>query len=326
MTKHLKTAINYFLGPLLLILLSWTLYQQILNKQQLAEQWQQIVTSFTAAKLWLVVGMMLLNWSIEAKKWQLLVKHLQQFTFYRAVKSVLSGCSVSMLTPNRVGEFAGRVIHLKEGNRIAGISLTIVGGISQLLVTLLMGCIGLFYLQYYSQTQHTTNNVLPVFWEKIITSLSVGITILLALFYLRIAWLVSMMEKVPALQKVVKHIRILDEFNNTQLLQILSLSLLRYCIFITQYILLLQVMQVHIEPLLCFWLLSIFYLVIAVVPTFGFIELPVRASASYAILKLFTPNVLGVGAAAMGIWLINLVIPAVIGSLLILRFKMLKEK
>ena len=77
---------------------------------------------------------------------------------------------------------------------------------------------------------------------------------------------------------------------------------------------------------LCFWLMTVFYLVMAVAPTIGFIELPVRVSASWAIFKLYTANELGVGTAAFGIWLINLVIPAIIGSLLILSIKIVKEK
>ncbi len=69
---------------------------------------------------------------------------------------------------------------------------------------------------------------------------------MLSLFYLRIGWLVRMMEKVPALQKVVNHIRVLDEFDNIQLIRIFSLSLCRYMVFVLQYLLLLQVMQVEI--------------------------------------------------------------------------------
>jgi hypothetical protein len=63
----------------------------------------------------------------------------------------------------------------------------------------------------------------------------------------------------------------------------------------------------------------------AIAPTFGFIELPVRARASWEILRYYSVNELGIGAAALGIWLINLVIPAIIGSLLILSIKIVKE-
>lgn len=297
-----------------------------MDKPNVGIQWQRIKQSYTSWKFWLVVFLMSVNWGIEALKWQLLVRHLQQFSFFRSFKSVLGGCSVTMLTPNRVGEFGGRIFYIEDGNRVKAISLAVVGSISQLLVTMLMGCFGLFFLRYFSQLDHSIVSVLPQFWETVLTSLCVGITLILLLFYLRLGWLVRMMEKIPSLQKVVEHISVLDEFNNLQLVQILSLSFMRYVVFVLQYVLLLKVMDVHIVGWLCFWLMTIFYLVMAVAPTFGFIELPVRVSASWAILKLYTSNELGVGTAGLGIWLINLVIPAVIGSLLILSIKIVKEK
>ena len=326
MNKNIKILLNYFLGSLLFIILSFSLYKQIINKPNLGIQWQQIKNSYTDYKLWLVVFLMVVNWGIEAIKWQLLVNHVQRFSFTRAFKSVLSGCSITMLTPNRVGEYGGRILYVAASNRIKAISLTIVGSISQLLVTMLMGCFGLFILRYISHYNHAALSVLPQFWQTVITSLSVGITVMLLLFYLRLGWLVRAMEKVPALHKIVRHISVLDEFNNRQLLQVLLLSFVRYLVFVSQYVLLLQVMEVNIAAGLCFCLMTVFYLVMAVAPTFGFIDLPIRLTASWAILNLYTTNEVGVGAATLGIWLINLVVPAIIGSLLILSIKIVKEK
>lgn len=269
---------------------------------------------------------MFVNWGIETRKWQLLVHHVQDFSFLKACKSVLSGCSVTMLTPNRIGEYGGRILYVEEQHRIKAISLTLVGSISQLLVTMVMGCVGLLYLRYLSHNNSTVGKVLPEFWGDVLIYLSLGLTVILLLFYLRLGWLVRMLEKVPSLQKVVNHIKVLDEFDDRNLLQILFLSFIRYLVFVLQYILLLQVMQIEIPVLLCFWLMTIFYLVMAVAPTIGFIDLPVRVSAGWAIFKVFTTNELGVGTASLGIWLINLVIPAILGSLFLLSIKIVKEK
>jgi hypothetical protein len=43
-------------------------------------------------------------------------------------------------------------------------------------------------------------------------------------------------------------------------------------------------------------------------------------------MKLYSANTLGIETAALAIWLINLVIPALIGSVLILGIKIVKEK
>jgi hypothetical protein len=326
LNRQLKILINYFVGPLLFLILSWSLYRQISRQPDLGTRWEQITLSWSNWQFWVVVFLMFVNWGIETKKWQILLGHVEQVSFYRAFKSVLSGCSVTMLTPNRVGEYGGRILYVKKENRIKAVSLTLVGSISQLLVTMLMGSIGLVYLRYLSHNNNNAHAVLPEFWGDVLIYLSIGITVLLSLFYIRLGWLVRAMEKLPSLQKVVKHIRVLDEFSNENLLQILALSCGRYLVFVLQFVLLLQVMQVNIPSVLCFWLMSVFYLVMAVAPTIGFIDLPVRVSASWILLQWYTDNKIGVSTASLGIWLINLVIPAIIGSLLILNVKILKEK
>lgn len=320
----LKILLNWFLGPLIFILLSWSLYRQIMQQPDLEQRWSQISAAWKHPASWLVLALMLVNWGIEGRKWQVLIQHLEPSSWVRAFKAVLAGCSITMLTPNRIGEYGGRILYVEEENRIKAISLTIVGSISQLLVTLTMGCAGLLYLKYLPGDNG--NGILPALWDNVLIGLTLVVTAFLFLFYLRIGWLVRMMEKIPALQRVVRHIRVLDEFNNIQLLRVFSLSLGRYLVFILQYLLLLHVMQVELHPLTGFWLIAVFYLLMAVAPTIGFAELPLRVTACWALLQYFTSNELGVGAAALGIWLVNLVLPSIIGSLLILGVRIVKEK
>ena len=54
--------------------------------------------------------------------------------------------------------------------------------------------------------------------------------------------------------------------------------------------------------------------------------MPIRAKASIELMQLYSTNILGIQTAALGIWIINLVIPALIGSLLILSIKIVKDK
>ena len=78
-------------------------------------------------------------------------KAIQQIYFFTAYKSVLSGVTLSLNTPNRMGEYGGRILYVKEGSRLKAISLSIAGSISQLIVTLVMGCGGLIYLIIFQQ-------------------------------------------------------------------------------------------------------------------------------------------------------------------------------
>jgi hypothetical protein len=65
---------------------------------------------------------------------------------------------------------------------------------------------------------------------------------------------------------------------------------------------------------------------ISIIPSLGIVELPIRLTAAWVIFKMYSSNELGIGAASLCIWIINVVVPAVIGSLLMLNLKIIKEK
>jgi hypothetical protein len=230
-----------------------------------------------------------------------------------------------MLTPNRIGEYGGRIMYVAEEHRLKAISLTILGSISQLGITMMMGTLGLLMLKRLPEGGRLFGS-LPLFLNDAILYISFIVTVILLLLYFKVHFFIQLFSKVKILKGVIKYIDVVDIFSGKQLLRILFLSFFRYMVFILQYVLLLQVMGVHISLLLSFWILAIFYLTMVLLPTIGFIELPVRATASLKLLSIYSTNVLGIQAAAFGIWLINLVIPAIIGSLLIFGIKIMKER
>jgi hypothetical protein len=301
------------------------MYRQVSHQTDLEQRLQQIKQCWHNPLFWLVVVLMFFNWALEAKKWQVLLQPLQQFSLLTAFKAVMAGCSITMLTPNRIGEYGGRVMYVKENYRLQAISLTILGSMSQLMVTLLVGTTGLIILQYYSADDAGTFKMLPAIFNNTLLAVSIFFTLGLILVYLRLTFIITLMEKVRFLKKILKHALVLEQFSRKQLLRIFVLSLIRYLVFILQYMLLLHVMNVDVNPFLCFWLLSIFYLIMVLAPTIGFTELPVRATASVQLFALYSTNIIGIQAAALGIWLINLVIPAILGSFLILGIKINKE-
>ncbi len=268
---------------------------------------------------------MILNWGLEAFKWQLLMRPLENLSFGNAFKSVLAGCSITMLTPNRVGEYGGRILYVKETHRLDAILVTILGSISQLFVTLVMGTAGLIFLKYSGAVQKLLV-VLPSYTADIFLAVSISGAVFLMLVYLRVSLLVNLLSRIPFMKNFTAHIILLNTFSRKQLLRILFLSFLRYMVFILQYVLLLKVLQVDIPFFTCLMLLTVFYLVMAIAPTIGFTELPLRVAAGLGILQLYSSNSVGIQAASLGIWLINLALPAVTGSLLILGLKIMKEK
>ena len=255
----------------------------------------------------------------------MLLKPVQQMSFFRAYKSVLSGVTLSLNTPNRIGEYGGRILYVKEGNRIKGISLSIAGSISQLLITLIMGCGGLAYIISQGNT-HAPVMGLPVFWLRTLLFLSACASVILLLFYFRLSWLIKLVEKIPSAAKYIEYINVLEQFTPKLLLRLLSLSFFRYVVFVIQYILLLQVLQVEILWIDGFWIISILFLVLAIVPSFAIADLGIRGKFSTELLSFYSANILGIIGTTFGIWFLNLFIPALLGSLLILSIKIFKDK
>ena len=277
-----------------------------------------------AWKFWLVIIFVFINWSLEARKWQLLMKAVQPVTFITAVKSVLCGVTLSINTPNRIGEYGGRILFVNNGNRIKAITLSIAGGMSQLIITMLMGCLGLAYL-IFTMDQAATVMGISVFWLKIFLYGSIFGTIVFLFFFFRLRWLIKLLEKLPYTGRISKYINVLETFDVKILLRLLSLSMFRYFVFVLQYIFMLQLLQVEQNLWTGLWIITVMFWILAIIPSFAIAELGIRGTVAKT-LFYYSYNTVGILTVTFGIWFVNLFIPALIGSLLILGIKIKKEK
>ena len=243
--------------------------------------------------------------------------------FFTALKSVLCGVTLSLNTPNRIGEYGGRVLFVKDGNRIKAISLSIVGSMAQLIITLIMGCGGLLYIILHLKNGSTIMGVTD-FW---IAQFYFGIVVVVffLLFFFKLSWIIRMIEKIPYTNKYVKYISVLDGFEAKILLRLLTLSFCRYMVFVLQYIFMLQLLEVKIEWWQSFWIITILFWVLAIIPSFAIADLGIRGKFAVALFTLFSNNIVGIIGTTFGIWFINLFIPAIAGSLLIIGIKIFKE-
>ena len=97
--------------------------------------------------------------------------------------------------------------------------------------------------------------------------------------------------------------------------------------FIGQYYLLFAAFRVSLDMQQVFASVSVVFLVLSIVPTIAVItDLGVRWKTSMEVLQAVSANATGILAVSLAIWIINLVIPALIGSLLILGIKIFSNK
>ena len=319
--KSIKIFFNFFLGPLLGIWLFYSLYHQIKMQPHLHESIDLIKNmpfGIQAWMFWSVIILSFANWGIEARKWQLMMFQLQPIKYWIAFKAVLSGVTFSLNTPNRIGEYGGRILFVKEGSRLKAISLSIAGSICQLAVTLFMGCGGLVYLIYFSDFSHGLILGLSPLLMKVFLALAIASSFIVMLFLLKLSWIIQLAEKIKWLSGIVKYIKVLDNFSSGLLFKLLLLSFFRYLIFVIQYLFLIKVLQVETTWNQGFWIISLIFLVMAIIPSIAIAELGIRGKFSAALFGLYSANTVGILGASFGIWLINLFIPAFAGSFFII--------
>lgn len=309
------------------------------KQQDLQQTWQQMKASAFGTNAWkllIVILLMFLNWGIEARKWQVLVRFIEKISLVKAFKAVFSGQALAVNTPNRVGEYFGRVVYLHEGNRLKGIALTIVGSLSQTIITLGAGVAGLYLMKetvtgaikdILTKTELVQRfpNFAPIAYEIIFYGVMAGVVIMLILYF-ELSYLTGLIERLPFVKKYSYLIEKLEDLHWKTLTRILSLSLCRYVVFLVQFILLLQIFEVSIP----FWqaagLVSVFFLVLAVVPTVSTVELSLRALAAIELFGIVAADKkIEIIATTAGIWMINLIIPALAGSIFILGIKLFKR-
>jgi len=196
---------------------------------------------------------------------------------------------------------------------------------SQLIITLLAGLIGLFFIRKNIESGQMIQGLDP-FWIRVLEYGVLIVLLILTGLYFRLSFLINLVDKLRNSKQYSWLTSSLKDIHATLLFKLLSLSAIRYTVFVAQYFLLFRLFEVDIEWWQCFWAVSVIFLVLAIIPTFAIAELGVRGKVSLKLIELFSTNSLGISIATATIWIINLVLPAIAGSLLILSIKIFKNR
>jgi len=258
------------------------------------------------------------NWGIQAWKWRLLVKPFSPVSFGNACKAVLAGTSVSLWVPNRAGEYLGRVFFIKPAQRVHGILATLIGSTAQLLATIIAGAAGLVYYIYH----HSPN---PFLGRALIVIIVASIVLLLVLYF-NINKVRGLLPHWPILKYFRKQFIVYRKFHAKELGLILFWSLLRYGVFCSQFVILLTVFHSGVSAISAMFTIFLIYLVQSVLPGNSLTELGTRGASGIWFFSVYTSNVVAVSAATYSLWLINVILPAIVGLVFFMGAKWGKGK
>ena len=311
-----------FLIKLLIILLTfWFLYQKVFVDKtfnDLSKWFVDTLKSKSPIPLFGVLFLMLLNWFVESLKWKYLINKLETVSVWLSVKAIFLGITVSIFTPNRVGEFGGRIFCLTKADRIKAVISTMLGNLSQLLATVLFGCLAIFYylINFDDLLVFDFSSFRCIF-------LLLNIILLFGSFfmYLNASYLTIVLNKISFLKQYIDYLKVFSYYSRKELLNILFFSVFRYSIFTFQFYLLLHFFDVEISFTSSAAMSALTFFTMSIIPTIAITELFARGSVAVLFFGLLSDNLIGITMAASSLWAINLVLPAIIGVFFVFNLK-----
>jgi len=260
--------------------------------------------------LGLVVVLMPLVWALEAFKWRYVLSKFTNISFWRSWRSVWYGVVAGQLTPNRIGEPIGRLALIEPNMRGKAGVAAVWCSFSQQLATIVFGLIGI------------------IWWTKVkgfyILPPSIPLWIV---FYSILCWLGLIILGIIKIQKIARWIEgfswvrrslhgesLILDFRTSAIVFVLIISILRYLVFSTQYVMLLRFFGVGANPIDLYAVVGLTYLFSSIIPSFSASEVGVKAGFAIWFAGMISDNALGVTAASLFLWMLNLAIPALIAA------------
>ena len=303
--------------------LLFVLYRQVTEQVGQEEVLISIIQNWTLAKSPLLVLSFLLvfcNWALESHKWNLLLGPLK-LPKRKALKGVFMGQSIGILTPANLGDYGGRQLVLKKDQIQEGLAASFLASMAQNLANILPGFLGalLLYNLLYPASEYI-NLALSLF--ILLASLTLYLLYVHLPSIIGVAW-----EKIPFdwLKKIEKHLHQNQSYTRNQLDQALVFSLLRYSVYTLQYILLLYFFQVEVSVLEALAGISFIYLIQSGLPLPPVLAILARGELAILIWSQFEAAALPILSATFTLWVINKVIPALIGMSLVLGIESKQE-
>ena len=275
-----------------------------------------LISSIPRLEIVFILGtvflLMFVNWGIEAFKWQRLIRDVEKLSLWRAIESVFCGLTWAVFTPNRLGEYGGRVFFLSPKRRIIGVVAMAVGNIGQLVLTNVFGSIAMCVFIY--RFEH-----LDFLFFLVLCIITMAFCLFLVIFYFNIRWLNGLLLSMRFTRKYKKFYTVLGRYRKAELLRILCFCLARYVVFSTQYFIMFYwlIPDLHYADIIM--MVCILFFIQSALPSLDLFDIGIRSMTALFFFNFVTTQHTSVVACTASIWLINIIIPAILGSYFVFK-------
>ena len=297
--KPLLSLGNKLIGFILFVICAIAIYNKVLQNENLNQYGADLKVQLAKIhwSAWLLMAcLLILNYTIEAIKWKSVIASTNTFNTIQALRAVLVGQAFSFFTPARSGDYVGRTLFLAPGTKLKGITQMAWASYAQIIMTICFGCFALFF------------NLPFLPWLKWVAPF--GAIIALFLFFYNqplMGWFskINLLQIDPALKW-----------------KLLGLALTRYTIYLLQYNWAAEMLSIPVGWMdLSIAIMALLFF-LSMIPAISLTDLVIRGQLFLLLMAPFYQNDIMLIALTTLIWIVNFLIPSILGAFLLLGFRL----
>lgn len=323
LSNRTKTIITWSFNIALLVLLLLVMSKQLLFNNNAATIFNKFLSSFhdrRASYLCLAIGLIPFNLAFETLKWLQFTRSFCKISFREAYRAVLAGFALGIVTPNRVGEYGGRLLLIPAEYRWqAGVAM-LLGSYCQWIVLFFGGLVGFCWFAYnYFNWQAYILRVILVGGNVACLGLVIGL--------LQIGRILPLIEKCGLKRGGRRwhlHLEVLRAASLPARFRALQWAGLRYVTYSVQYWLLMLFFGIKMPMIAAFAGIATIFLMQTGIPLSAGLALLARGEIAIYVWGFLGANEISVLAATFGLFVINLLLPALLGTIFIIYKKAFK--
>ena len=282
------------------------IYDRIAQNDQL--DWGRLTHAITRSGSWFIIAVIILlsflNRFLEILKWQNLIASFKVIAAGKAAEQVLASLTAGMFTPNGVGEYAAKALYYPKSQAKNIVFLNLICNGAQLIIAVFAGLAGL--LAFNTLYTIVPGSILFI----IITALAAVIVVVFASRKITV--------RGYSIQRFFQNINAIPGYI---LRKNALLAVARYLSIVHQHYFIFVLFGVHLPYLVMISAIAGVYFLGSSLPTFQFLDFAVRGSVAVYFFGIPGVNEWIVVFAATLQWLLNIVIPVILGSYFVFRFK-----
>lgn len=282
--------------------------------------YDQIISAINEANL-LMIGLVLIlgvaNIGLQYIKWRITCNEVLEVNDNSKIfRSLFFGFSAGIITPLRIGEYFGRGIEFRDKSLVQVTVATLVDKFFPLLMVASIGSVSsLLFIYYY----HNVSIYLVLSLFVLIFSFFYLLLMLLVSNRFWNSLLFSRLNTSSRVRSFLDKLKIFENLDKRYFYKMIVISFLFYSCFLIQYALLAMAFSNHFNFINYLWAANLIMFSKTIIPPVSIGELGIREGVSiYFLTQMGESASVGFNASIF-LFIINLLIPALIGVGMFLR-------